>query len=91
MTFPKRRSSPRGGVALPHPGVFWVGIAACTAGVLLHLPMYVKAKDVGYHMAGMRPDPLMLFGMVLVMFGPVGAGYGVFPRPAERSPRHTHG
>lgn len=89
MTNTYRRGSHRDGVTLPHPGVFWAGIGACTAGVLLHLPMYLEAKDMGYRMAGMRPDPLMLFGMVLIVVGLVGTGYGVFPHSVEGSRRRT--
>lgn len=89
MTHTNRRGSHRDSIAFPHPGVFWTAIAACTAGVLLHLPMYLKARNMGYHLAGMRPDPPMLIGMVLIIIGLIGAGYGVFPRRAEGSARHT--
>lgn len=44
----------RGGFA--QPAAFWLGSLACTAGVLLHLPMYFGTRDMGYRMAGMRPD-----------------------------------
>lgn len=48
-----------GGIADRHPAAFWAGIAAVTAGVLLHLPMYLGARDVGYRLAGMEIDAAM--------------------------------
>ena len=32
---------------------FWVGCALVTAGVILHLPMFVMARHSGYVLAGM--------------------------------------
>ena len=32
---------------------FWVGCLAVTAGVILHLPMFLMAKDMGWRLAGM--------------------------------------
>ena len=58
---------------------FISGIAACTAGVLLHLPMYVSTRGTGYHMAGMRPDPAMITGMVLIGAGLPTFLYGLMP------------
>ncbi|HEY0500989.1 MAG TPA: MFS transporter [Kutzneria sp.] len=63
----------------PHPVVFWLGIAACVAGVLLHLPMYFGARDMGYHLADMAPDPPMLTGMALILIGLAATFYGVLP------------
>src|SRR5437660_1778822 len=89
MTDTNRRESHGEAIAFPHHGVFWAGIGACTAGVLLHLPLYLQAQDMGYRMAGMRPDPPMLLGMVLIVIGLAGAGYGVFPHANARSRRRT--
>jgi len=66
----------------PHPVVFWLGIAACVAGVLLHLPMYFGARDMGYHLADMAPDPPMLTGMALILVGLAATFYGVLPAVA---------
>ncbi|MCO5972502.1 MFS transporter [Actinoallomurus soli] len=63
-----------------HPVAFWLGAAACTAGVALHLPMYYSARDMGYRMAGMRPDAEMLTGMALIIGGLAAALYGLLPR-----------
>jgi putative MFS transporter len=62
-----------------HPIAFWFGALCCTAGVLLHLPMYYSARDMGYHLKGMAPDPAMIIGMVLIGVGLVAALYGVLP------------
>lgn len=66
-----------------HPVAFWLGAAACIAGVALHIPMYYSARSMGYRMAGMRPDGLMVAGMVLIVGGLLAAFYGVLPRHAR--------
>jgi putative MFS transporter len=58
---------------------FAFGIVACAAGVLLHLPMYLSARGMGYRMAGMRPDPAMISGMVLIGIGLATFLYGLTP------------
>ena len=45
-----------GGMTFHHPAAFWLGTAAVTAGVLLHLPMYLGARDMGYQLSGMAVD-----------------------------------
>ena len=66
-----------------HPGAFWFGIGAVTAGVLLHLPMFFGAEDMGYRLAGESVDGYMVAGMVLIIVGLSAAFYGLFPRRAE--------
>jgi MFS transporter, putative metabolite:H+ symporter len=61
------------------PLVFWLGVLACAAGVALHLPMYLMAKDMGYRLAGMEPDGPMLLGMALIGVGLVLSLYGLMP------------
>ena len=63
-----------------HPVAFWTGALACTAGVLLHLPMYIGARDMHYKLSGMTPDAPMIVGMVLIFAGLILALYGVLPR-----------
>jgi MFS transporter, putative metabolite:H+ symporter len=63
-----------------HPVAFWTGAIACTAGVLLHLPMYFGARDMGYKLSGMTPDAPMITGMALIFAGLILALYGVLPR-----------
>ena len=62
-----------------HTVAFVFGIAACTTGVLLHLPMYLGARDMGYQMAGMRPDPAMISGMALIGIGLATFLYALMP------------
>lgn len=69
------------GITFHHPRAFWAGVAAVTAGVLLHLPMYLGARSTGYHLAGMEPDAPMLVGMALVLVGMAATAYGLFPKP----------
>ncbi|HTJ76242.1 MAG TPA: MFS transporter [Acidimicrobiales bacterium] len=61
---------------------FWAGITAVTAGVLLHLPMYVEARDVHYRLAGMGADRPMILGMVLIVAGLAATFYGLYPPAA---------
>lgn len=73
----RQRSS--SGIAYAHPWFFWVGFLACVGGVLLHLPMYMMAKDMHYHLAGMAMDTPMMIGMGLIVVGLVSVGYGLVP------------
>ena len=42
------------GVTFPHPGAFWFGTVATTVGVILHLPMYIAARETGYRLSECR-------------------------------------
>ncbi len=68
-----------GGITYARPAAFWAGIATVTAGVVLHLPMYLGAGDMGYRLEGMEIDGPMTVGMVLVLVGLVATAYGLFP------------
>ncbi len=61
-----------------------MGAAAITVGVVLHLPMYVGARDMGYHLAGMSMDAPMVAGMVLIVVGLGATLYGLVPPPSVR-------
>jgi putative MFS transporter len=63
-----------------HPVAFWAGTFACSIGVLLHLPMYYSARDMGYAMSGMSPDAPMVTGMTLILVGLPLVLYGLLPR-----------
>ena len=63
---------------------FLFGCAAVTAGVLLHLPMFIASRSMGYRMAGMAMDSGMLIGMALVVCGIAVAAYGLLPAHAEK-------
>lgn len=59
---------------------FWAGSLVVSVGVLLHLPMFTMAADMGYRLAGMAMDPGMIAGMALIVAGVALAGYGLLPR-----------
>jgi putative MFS transporter len=63
-----------------HPVAFWFGCLAVAAGVCLHLPMYVMAAPMHFHLAGMPMDAEMLLGMALIPGGVLLAAYGLMPR-----------
>ena len=69
----------RRGVTFHHPAAFWLGSGAVTVGVLLHLPMYTGARDMGYRLAGMPVDGPMMAGMALVLIGLAATLYGLLP------------
>ncbi|ORT55444.1 MFS transporter [Streptomyces sp. CB03238] len=71
------------GGGFPRPVWFWAGVAASTAGTVLHLPMFWHARHMGYRMAGMTPDPAMVAGMVLVVAGVGAVLVGLWPPRAE--------
>ena len=62
---------------------FWLGTAAVAVGVLLHLPMFWMARDMGFMLAGMPMDSSMLWGMALIVAGIGFTGYGLLPKIAE--------
>jgi len=72
-----------GGIAFPHPVAFWFGTLVTTIGVILHLPMYISGREMGYRLVGMPMDTSMLVGMALILVGLVASLYGLYPRSAE--------
>ena len=58
---------------------FWLGLAAVTGGVLLHLPMFFSARHMHYVLRGMPMDPWMGVGMVLIVLGYIACIAGVWP------------
>ncbi len=71
-----------GGVTFHHPGAFWFGAVTVTAGVILHIPMYLMGKDIGYRLAGMPMGTPMLIGMAAIVVGLLASLYGLYPRSA---------
>jgi len=67
---------------------FWLGSVLVTLGVVLHLPMLLAARPMGYELAGMRMDRGMAWGMALIVIGIGCAVFGLLPRApaAQRSP-----
>jgi putative MFS transporter len=67
-------------ITFGQPAVFWAGVVAVTAGVILHLPMYVEARDMGFRLAGMPMDVSMMIGMALIVIGLAATTWGLIPR-----------
>ena len=61
---------------------FWLGCTLVTAGVVLHLPMFLMARDSGYILAGMPMEPGMLLGMAAIVVGAGLAAFGLLPKSA---------
>ncbi len=59
---------------------FGLGCLAVTAGVILHLPMFVMGRATHYRLAGMPMGVDMLIGMFLIVGGVLVAAYGLLPR-----------
>lgn len=70
-------------VVFHHPLAFWLGCLAVAAGVCLHLPMYVMAAPMHFHLAGMSMDLPMEIGMLLIPCGVLLAAWGLMPRLAQ--------
>jgi MFS transporter, putative metabolite:H+ symporter len=80
---PRNIASSLNGVTFAHPAAFWFGAVATTVGVILHLPMYLGARDMGYRLVGMPVDQPMMIGMALIVVGLIASLYGLYPRSAE--------
>ncbi|HEX2048624.1 MAG TPA: MFS transporter [Acidimicrobiales bacterium] len=78
--------NPARSITFHHPLAFWTGTAAVTAGVVLHLPMYLGARDMGYQLAGMAVDVPMKVGMALVLGGLGATLYGLLPSLSTTRP-----
>jgi MFS transporter, putative metabolite:H+ symporter len=74
-----------GGVTFHHPGAFWFGVLAVTAGVILHIPMYLMGKPMGYRLVGMPMDAGMMWGMAAIVVGMLASFWGLYPRAAAAS------
>jgi putative MFS transporter len=83
MTAVPRSGPASGAITFAHRGAFWWGVAACTIGVGLHLPMYWGTRHMGFRMVGMTPDPAMIIGMALIGAGLAASVYGMVPGPAR--------
>jgi putative MFS transporter len=58
---------------------FWIGCLLVAAGALLHLPMFLMARHMGYVLAGMPMDAGMIWGMALIALGVGLSAYGLLP------------
>ena len=59
---------------------FILGVIAVTAGVLMHLPMFMMGRPMHYRLAGMPMDAEMYFGMGAIVVGCLIAAFGLLPR-----------
>ena len=59
---------------------FILGVIAVTAGVLMHLPMFMMGRSMHYRLAGMPMDTEMYFGMGAIVVGCLIAAFGLLPR-----------
>lgn len=68
-----------GGITYQHRVAFWMGTAAVTVGVLLHMPDYLASATMSYRMAGMEMSSMMHVGMGLILAGLVLTAHGLIP------------
>jgi putative MFS transporter len=59
---------------------FILGCAAVTAGVLMHVPMFLMGRDMHFMLSGMAMGWDMIAGMALIVIGVGVAAYGLLPR-----------
>ena len=64
-------------------GAFLLGCAGVTAGVALHLPMFIASAPMHYRLAGMPMGTGMLVGMAAIVLGIVVAALGLLPTEAN--------
>lgn len=74
-----------GGVTFYHPAAFWLGVACVIFGVFSHWPMWQMSAAMGYRMAGMPMDALMVGGMAAIVAGIGLSMWGLLPRSSEIS------
>jgi len=67
-------------IAFAHRSAFWAGTVAVVTGVVLHLPMYLDGKSMGYRLVGMPVDVGMMIGMALILAGLIATVWGLIPR-----------
>ena len=66
MRSPVEPRSTYGAISFHSQPAFWAGAAAVTAGVILHMPMYLNASDMHYRLEGMAVTGGMYAGMALM-------------------------
>jgi putative MFS transporter len=63
---------------------FVLGVLLVTAGVLLHLPMFLMGRMTHYHLYGMPIGNDMIAGMAAIILGVAVAAYGLLPKNISR-------
>lgn len=59
---------------------FVLGVVLVTAGVALHLPMFLMGRATHFHLAGMPMGVDMYWGMAAIVSGVAIAAYGLLPK-----------
>jgi putative MFS transporter len=80
MSDPGDISVTRAGVGIPRPGLFWIGFAAISLGVAVHIPMFLDASEDDYMLTGMGFDTPMIIAMVAIFIGLILTAIGLVPR-----------
>ncbi len=78
-------------ISYGHRTAFWGGVVCVTAGVVLHLPMYLGARRQHYRLADMSVDTPMIAGMILIVLGLAAVTYGLVKKPAGVGTGHLAG
>jgi putative MFS transporter len=63
---------------------FILGVIAVTAGVLLHLPMFLMGRMTHYRLYGMPMGVDMYIGMAAIILGVAVAAYGLLPKNVSK-------
>ena len=66
------------------PWIFALGVIAVTIGVVLHIPMFLMGRGMGYRLYGMPMGADMYVGMALIIGGVAVAAFGLLPRDISR-------
>ena len=66
---------------------FLLGCAGVTAGVALHLPMFIASAPMHYRLAGMPMGAGMTIGMAAIVLGVIVASYGLLPAKSAAAQR----
>jgi MFS transporter, putative metabolite:H+ symporter len=86
----KKDMSHQTGIAFRSAPAFWAGVTCVAGGVLAHLPDFVAAGEMHYHMASMPMSMQMQAGMLLIVFGLALTAYGLIPAGSlSRAPQHV--
>jgi putative MFS transporter len=63
---------------------FALGVVGVTAGVLLHLPMFLMGRMTHFRLYGMPMGTEMYVGMAIIILGVAIAAYGLLPRDISK-------
>src|SRR3569833_64677 len=63
---------------------FILGVVAVTAGVPLHMPMFLMGRMTHYRLAGMPMGTDMYIGMALIVGGVAISAYGLIPKDVSK-------